>query len=271
MNNTSWHPPKRSLGQNFLADFNTARWIVRQAGILPTDLVIEIGPGRGMLTRALIPTGAEIFAIEKDKYLASHLKKTFKKVKKLTFLEGDAARFPWDTLAEPEKRAIVMGNLPYNVASQILWRLLPRTNLFKRWLFLFQKEVADRLCAPVGSRSYGALSVFVQSVTRPSLLKVLPPSYFIPPPQVDSALVAFQMIPMSPPTPMQDNLFIQIVKTAFSHRRKMLRNNLKNLFQSLNIASEFAFEQAGVKGSMRAQELTVRHYVHLTDTLRKVT
>jgi len=267
--NGKWHPPKRSLGQHFLADFNTARWIVRQADFLPLNRVIEIGPGRGMLTRALLLTGAEIFAIEKDAQLVLRLQKSFECEKNVTILQGDATQFPWESLADSRNPVVLMGNLPYNVSTQILWRLLSQTHLFKQWLFLFQKEVAERLCADVGTASYGALTVFVQSVTRPSLLKIFPPRFFIPPPKVDSALVAFQMKPLPRPTPMQDRHFIQIVKAAFSHRRKMLRNNLKRLFQSKSVEMSIAFDHAGIEGTMRAQELTVWHYLKLAEFLRQ--
>ncbi len=264
----AWHPPKRALGQHFLADLNTARWIVRQAEVLPSDRVIEIGPGRGMLTRALLLTGAEIFAVEKDEDLTIRLRETFGGEKNVTILQGDATQVSWESLSDSRHPAILMGNLPYNVSTQILWRLLSQTHLFKRWFFLFQKEVADRFCANVGTASYGALSVFVQSVTHPSLLRIFPPHYFIPAPKVDSALVAFQMKSVSRPTPMEDRLFIQLVKAAFSHRRKMLRNNLKHLFQS-PVAMDAAFDRVGITGTMRAQELTLRHYLELAEYLRR--
>ena len=258
--------PKRSLGQNFLVDPNTARWIVRQLEVSPNDHVIEIGPGKGILTQALLETGARITAIEKDTSLYEYLKKELQSPL-LTILEGDATTFPWQTLTDEENPAILVGNLPYNVSTQILWNLLPRTKIFKKWQFLFQKEVAERICANVGTASYGALSVFVQSVTRPSLVRIFPPRFFSPPPKIDSALVAFEMRPLSSPTPMQDKDFIRLVKAAFSHRRKMLRNNLKSLFGGDADTLESALASLGLTGTLRAQNLTVEDYLKLAAML----
>lgn len=258
--------PKRSLGQNFLVDPNTARWIVRQLEVSSTDHVIEIGPGKGILTRALLETGARITVIEKDTSLCKYLKKELQSPL-LTILEGDATTFSWHTLTDEENPAVLVGNLPYNVSTQILWNILPQTGIFKKWQFLFQKEVAERICANVGTASYGALSVFVQSVTRPSLVRVFPPRFFSPPPKVDSSLVAFEMLPFPSPTPMQDRDFIRLVKTAFSHRRKMLRNNLKSLFGGDADILESALSSLGLTGTFRAQNLTVEDYLKLTAIL----
>ncbi len=258
--------PKRSLGQNFLVNPNTARWIVRQLEVSPGDHVIEIGPGKGILTRAFLETGARITAIEKDTSLCEYLKQELRSPL-LTILEGDATDFPWQTLTDEENPAILAGNLPYNVSTQILRNLLPQTKIFKKWQFLFQKEVAERICANVGTAAYGALSVFVQSVTRPSLIRIFPPRFFSPPPKIESALVAFEMRPLSPPTPMQNKDFIRLVKAAFSHRRKMLRNNLKSLFGRDADTLESALASLGLTGTLRAQNLTVEDYLKLAAML----
>ena len=260
--------PKRSLGQNFLTDPNTARWIVRQLQVSPNDHVIEIGPGKGILTQALLETGVEkVTAIEKDRSLFEHLKARFSPHPGFRLIEGDATNFPWESIIDKTAPAILVGNLPYNVSTQILWNLLGKTEYFKVWQFLFQKEVAERICAEVGTSSYGALSVFVQSVTRPSISRVFPPKFFYPPPKIDSALVFFEMLPLTPPTPMQDKHFIRVVKAAFSHRRKMLRNNLKPLFGNDTDRLESLLNTIGLKGTLRAQNLTVQDYIRLTSML----
>jgi len=258
---------KRSLGQNFLVDPNTARWIARKLGAAPEDHIIEIGPGKGILTRALAESGAKITAIEKDRTLCEYLEKTFQDVSEVTILEGDATLFPWETLTSKENPALLTGNLPYNVSTQILWNLLDKTEIFKRWQFLFQKEVAVRICATVGSSSYGALSVFVQSVTRPTFVRTFPPKFFFPSPKVDSTLVSFEMLPLSTPTPMQNRDFIRVVKAAFSHRRKMLRNNLKPLFEDDTDTLESLLNTIGLTGTLRAQNLTVADYLRLTSII----
>ncbi len=258
---------KRSLGQHFLSNANTARWIVGQADITPSDRVIEIGAGRGMMTEILLETGAEIFAIEKDEDLFRYLKRIFKGQQNLEVILGDATEFKWEALSNPSNPAILMGNLPYSISTQILWQLLPRTHLFKRWLFLFQKEVAKRICAEVKTAPYGALSVFVQSVTHPTLLKIFSPSHFIPRPKVDSALVLFKTKALTSSSPMQNGTFIHTVKSAFSHRRKMLRNNLKYLFPPNSEGIESIFKVLNIKGNMRAQDLTVQDYLRLAEKL----
>jgi len=261
----SYH--RHALGQHFLVHSNTAYWIARQAGVTARDLVIEIGPGRGILTNALSETGARIIAIEKDKELCKYLKKHFIKQTHVTILEGDATRFQWETLSDKKHPAILVGNLPYNVSTQILWHLLTQTHIFKKWQFLFQKEVAERICAKVGSSSYGALSVFVQSVTRPTLIRIFPPNFFTPPPKVDSALVSFEMIQMEGMSHMHKRPLVEIVKSAFSHRRKMLRNNLKYLFDGNVTAMERLLKSVGIEGTCRAQDLSVEDYLRLANAM----
>ncbi len=259
--------PKRALGQHFLADINTARWIVRQAGLSAEDRVIEIGPGTGVMTRAILETGAHVIAIEKDPGLCEHLKSIFGESGNIEIIQGDATRFPWESLTDAARPAVLLGNLPYNVSTLILRHLLTKTRFFKKWQFLFQKEVAERICAKAGDSNYGILSVFTQSVTRPSILKILLPRAFFPPPKVDSALVSFEMLPFPASSPMEDRLFIQIVKAAFSHRRKMLKNNLKHLFRGDIEAVEACLDAIGLKGTLRAQNLTVQDYLKLAKIL----
>ena len=215
------------------------------------------------MTRALGEAGAKVFAIERDENLCRYLKKIFSGWTKIEIITGNATHFPWETLADAENPVILVGNLPYNISTQILRHLLLRTHLFKRWQFMFQKEVAERICAKPGERSYGALSVYVQSVTSPALLKVFPPNYFIPHPKVDSALVTFEMLRARKSNPMHNRYFVQIVKAAFSHRRKMLRNNLKILTDGNMERLTELLETAGIEGVQRAQNLTVEDYLHL--------
>ncbi len=268
VNRKGFHP-KRSLGQNFLTDTNVARWIVRKLGLSDRDQVIEIGPGKGILTHALLETGVTVTAIEKDEVLCSYLRKKFEDVHTLTLIQGDATRIPWPSLIDAHRPAVLTGNLPYNVSTRILWNLLDKTEYFKTWQFLFQKEVADRICAEKGTSAYGALSVFVQSVTRPTLMRIFPPKFFFPPPKVDSALVLFEILPFSTPSPMKNRTFIQIVKAAFTHRRKMLRNNLKSLFNGNKQALESFLDHAGIPGTLRAQELSVGDYLNLAEIYSK--
>jgi len=259
-------PPRRSLGQHFLAHAETARWIAGYGAISRQDTVVEIGPGTGILTEALADTDAQVFAIEKDTRLFSHLNKKFKNRKNVTIIEGDATTFSWETLVQKTRPAVLMGNLPYNVSTRILFELLFYTPLFRKWVFLFQKEVANRICAKVSESSYGALSVFVQAMTRPETLGVLSPGDFKPPPKVYSALVGFSMKTVVPP-PIRDKNFIRVVRTAFAHRRKMLRSNLKPLTNGNPETLKKYLETAGIEGTQRAQDLSVDDYLRLSEVL----
>jgi 16S rRNA (adenine1518-N6/adenine1519-N6)-dimethyltransferase len=219
-----------------------------------------------MLTEVLADTGACVFAIEKDTRLFSHLNKKFKTRKNVTIIEGDATTFPWETLVQKTRPAVLMGNLPYNVSTRILFELLFYTALFRKWVFLFQQEVANRICAKANESSYGALSVFVQAMTRPENLGTLSPGDFKPPPKVYSALVGFSM-KTAISSPIRDETFIRVVRAAFAHRRKMLRNNLKSLFPANPSRLEGLLSKSGIEGTRRAQSLTLEDFLRLTQTL----
>jgi len=265
---TTPYSPKRSLGRHFLAHSETALWIAGHGAINNQDTVIEIGPGTGILTEVLADTGARIFAIEKDARLFPHLDKKFKNQKNVTIIEGDATRFPWETLIQETHPAVLMGNLPYNVSTRILFKWLFCTPLFRKWVFLFQKEVANRICAKANDSSYGALSVFVQSMTRPEGLGVLSPGNFKPPPKVYSELVGFSMKVVAPP-PIRDENFVKVVRTAFAHRRKMLRNNLKSLFPERPSLLEHILTESGIEGTRRAQSLALEDFLRLTRIIKR--
>jgi len=262
--------PKKRLGQHFLARSETAQWIAEHGAIVKHDTVVEIGPGTGILTEALAETGAHVYAIEKDNRLFSHLKTRFKTRENVTIIEGDATHFPWESLVTRARPAVLMGNLPYNVSTRILFNLLSHTYLFRKWVFLFQKEVADRICAKANAPSYGALSVLVQSMTFPENLGMLSPGDFNPPPKVYSALVGFSMKTLDT-APVCDENFIRVVKTAFAHRRKMLRNNLKVLFIKHPSLLDSALAESGIEGTRRAQSLSLEDFFRLTKTISSLT
>jgi len=210
--------PKRALGQNFLSDPNVARRIVDSLGIEAGDTVIEIGPGRGALTGYLMESGAgRVLAVEKDSALAPELARRWPG---LTVVNADALRFSWERLDRLANVRIV-GNLPYNVASPIMWDIASRSAGFARAVFMVQLEVADRIVAEPRTKDYGGLSVWLQSfVTARKLFKV-GPGVFTPKPKVDSAVVSFTPKPISD-RPARPERFSRLIKRLFGMRRKQL-------------------------------------------------
>ncbi|EFL53036.1 dimethyladenosine transferase [Solidesulfovibrio fructosivorans JJ]] len=215
---------KRSLGQNFLSDPNTAAKIVSACGIAAGDTVIEIGPGRGALTGLIAAAGPSSFlALEKDRELAAHLSRTHPS---LAVALTDALRQDWSRLDRLSGNVRIIGNLPYNIASPLLWDLCAGATRFTRAAFMVQHEVALRLCAGPGGREYGALSAWIASHVRVAYCFKVPPTVFRPRPKVDSAVVAMTPLPLSD-RPAEPLALAKLLKTLFSKRRKQLGGILK--------------------------------------------
>lgn len=242
---------KRSLGQNFLVDENVARKIVAQAEIRPEDAVLEIGPGPAALTRWLVAAKPRLLAaVEKDAYWGARLKEEHPQVQVIT---ADAMAFGWERLGPGWK---VLGNLPYNIASPLMWEIFSRAAGLSRAVFMVQREVAERLVSPPGSKTYGALSVWVQSFVRPSLSFVVRPQVFRPRPKVDSAVVVFL------PREERECDFNAIdlawlVKRCFQQRRKQLRSILKPLWSE---ELEALLTSWGQSGASRPEQLSARQF-----------
>lgn len=242
---------KRSLGQNFLVDPNTSRRIVRALDIEPHDHVLEIGPGRGALTDILAASdAAALYAVEKDRELAPQLKSRHPR---LNIALIDAMDVAWERLA-PERSWKIIGNLPYNVASPIIWEIAHRAAPASRCVFMVQKEVAQRLAAPPGTKTYGALSVFVQSFMRVKLAFTVGPQVFRPRPKIDSAVVVFTR---AESRVVDAKALGAVLATCFQKRRKQLGSILKQ-FWSEDL--EKLFEARGLSTSMRPENLTVEDF-----------
>lgn len=226
----SFAPAKRSLGQNFLADENIARKIVAALDLKPGDKVLEIGPGRGALTRHVAAAEPSRFvALEMDDDLADHLCETYPR---LEVVRGDALKFDWTSLAPGESWKIV-GNLPYNVASPLIWDIVSKSGM-ERAVFMVQLEVGQRLAAPSGGKQYGALSAFVQNHAEVNLLFKVPPQVFRPQPKVTSAVLRFFLRPDRPGA--QEGAWLAAaLRLCFQKRRKQLGTILKSL-EDINTA-----------------------------------
>ena len=208
--------PKKSLSQNFLIDGNIIKKIVALANIQKEDSVLEIGPGPGALTEALLETGAHVIAVEKDRKFAAALQRLQTHDNRLTIYKDDI--LSWDMRAP--KNTKLIGNLPYAIVSPILGRFLPRKDLFSSLTLMVQKEVAERLTAHKSS----SLSLFVQFYSTPVKGFVVQPSCFYPVPKVTSAVL--QLIPKDPST-VNPDLFFAMVHKAFQKKRKMIRSSFK--------------------------------------------
>ncbi len=216
-------PAKRSLGQNFLCDYNIARKIVAALDLKPGDKVLEIGPGRGALTRHILESRPErCMLLEMDDALADALDGQYPEAQ---VVRGDAMAFPWESLG-PDEGWKLVSNLPYNIASPLIWDIVSRGH-FDRAVFMVQLEAGQRLAAGSGGRDYGALSVFVQSHARVEMLFRVPPQVFRPQPKITSAVLRFFLLPERP-SPEDAARLSATLRACFQMRRKQLGTILKS-------------------------------------------
>ncbi|MBF0283668.1 MAG: 16S rRNA (adenine(1518)-N(6)/adenine(1519)-N(6))-dimethyltransferase RsmA [Magnetococcales bacterium] len=252
--------PNRRLGQNFLVDEGTSRRIAQASGASPEARVVEIGPGAGSLTLPLLELAGRVTVIEKDRTLTPLLRERVAGVGELTLLEADALTVDYLQLAETLGGPLTLAaNLPYNISTPILLHLLEQRRAFQSMTLMFQKEVATRLTAPPGGKEYGILSVYCACWTLPRRVMTLPPGAFYPAPQVDSAVVRFDIL-AEPPFPMTDeSLFRQVVRAAFAQRRKTLGNALSALADD----ARARLLAAGIDPMRRAETLSAAEFAHL--------
>lgn len=257
------HPPRKRFGQHFLVSPGIIRKIVAAIAPHPGDTVVEIGPGLGALTAPLLERLDHLFVIEIDRDLIVRLRTRFPP-ERLTIHEGDALRFDFGALKGDGPLKIV-GNLPYNISSPLLFHLTRFAGRIAEMHFMLQKEVVDRMVATPGSGAYGRLSVMLQYRFCMERLFIVPPGAFDPPPKVDSAVV--RMIPLdlaklgADRTARDETLFSRLVTAAFSQRRKMLRNTLREFGGEALLAAQ------GIAPTARAEELSVADYVRLANAL----
>jgi 16S rRNA (adenine1518-N6/adenine1519-N6)-dimethyltransferase len=247
--------PKKHLGQHFLKDLNIARKIVDALQAKGTSL-LEVGPGTGVLTQFLIQDHPGLFVIDVDGESIEYLKQQFPALGN-RILHDDFLKLSLDTLA-PGPWSVI-GNFPYNISSQIFFRVLEQRHLVTEVVGMIQKEVAQRIASPPGSKEYGILSVLLQAYYDIKLLFSVPPGVFQPPPKVNSAVLSLTRNTVQA-LPCNEKLFVQVVKTAFQQRRKTLRNALKSLNLPASLQQHPLLDQ-------RAERLGVNDFVFLTNEL----
>jgi 16S rRNA (adenine1518-N6/adenine1519-N6)-dimethyltransferase len=250
------HKPRKRFGQNFLHDQSVLERITTAISPQIDDHIVEIGPGLGALTRYLLESVDSINAVEIDRDLASHLSQVYGD-KKLKLVNEDALKYDFTSLYDGEHPLRVVGNLPYNISTPLIFHLLKSAHLIKDMHFMLQLEVVERLAAEPGSKIYGRLSVMAQYYSKVEKLFTVPPGAFNPPPKVYSAVVRLtprqQLVEVGSP-----EHFEKLVMQAFSQRRKTLRNTLKK------IVSPQAFEKADIDSGRRCETLNLDEFARLS-------
>ena len=257
---------KKSLGQHFLLNPSTIEKILRLARVGPQDRILEIGPGLGVMTERLSAQAKQVIAVEKDRTLAAGLQKKLAPLQNTTIVEADFLTVDLEKLLGGGKWKVV-ANLPYNVATEILFHLLERNLFFDSFYLMVQKEVALRLAAQPGSKAYGILSIFSQLLSQNRIVMTLPPGAFTPPPKVDSALVEFKVEEALRFDVHRLPLFESVVQAAFSQRRKMIRNGLKNLAGVEPTQLDAALDAAKIAPQARAEQVSIAQFADLANFL----
>jgi len=257
------HIPRKRFGQNFLTDQLVLSQIIRAINPRAGETMVEIGPGLAAMTSLLLEGLPQMHVVELDRDLVTRLKKSFP-ADKLIIHEGDALKFDFNSIPVPEgKKLRVVGNLPYNISSPLLFHLADIANQVEDQHFMLQKEVVERMVAPPGSKTYGRLSVMLQWRYEMDLLFVVPPESFDPPPKVDSAIV--RMIPKKETLPCDQKSLEAVVTKAFSQRRKVVRNCVAGMF------TEQQLVDAGVDPQARPETIPLEQYVNLARILHATT
>lgn len=262
MSNRDAFVARKRFGQHFLVDTFVIDEIITLIDPKPSDRILEIGPGRGALTEQLVASGAEVVIVEIDRDLCTQLETRYCKAANVTVVSADILAFDLDRLAHPESPWKVAGNLPYNISTALIQRLLDHAARFSSMILMLQKEVADRLIAASGSKAYGRLSVMTQRRCAVSRHMDIGPDSFQPAPRVDSAVVELR-----PNAEREDPDFEQwlgqIVSAAFAQRRKTLTNTLARH------VSPAMLKYCDIDPNSRAEQLSVADFVRLAQHARK--
>lgn len=260
--------PKKSLGQNFLIDENIARKIVESLILSENDVVVEIGPGQGALTKYIVENVKKIYAVEIDKRAAEELQSNISS-NKLIIINQDFLEFDLGALDTGSKMLKLVGNIPYHLTSEILFRAIDHHKIIENVTMMIQKEVADRLTAKPNTKAYGILSVLAQFYGVPKNLFKVSPNCFYPKPKVTSSVVRIDFHHKLPFENVDAKLFRVVVRTTFGKRRKTLRNCLKYLpFDEMNVKN--IIKEINFPLNKRPEELSINEFVILTNKIDEI-
>ncbi len=250
--------PSRALGQNFVVDHNTIAGVVRAAELLPGCSVVEIGPGLGSLTAALADEARRVLAVEADRHLLAPLREVVS-APNVEIVHADATTPEWRAKLGPsERRWVLVANLPYNIAVPLLIDLLDTEPRIEAFTVMVQKEVAERLVAPAGTKAYGIPTLKVAYWCEARIVRSVPPTVFHPRPRVSSAVVRLVRLP-APAVSADPDCMFSLIRTAFGQRRKMLRRSL-----ATHLTPDH-FAQAAISPTARPEQLTLAEWARLTD------
>ncbi len=265
---------KKSLGQNFLTDDNILKKIVGSAGLNQSVSVIEIGPGVGALTRHLAEAAKKVLALEIDQRLLPVLKHTLKDYANVEVQHQDVLKADLHELIassfEPGEEIMVVANLPYYITTPILMRFLTENVPVKGLVVMVQKEVAERLDASPGQKSYGSLSIAVQYKANPSIVMTVPKTVFVPQPNVDSAVLKLDVLERPRVQVSDEAFFYKVIRASFVQRRKTLLNNLMNNLLSKNKKEDLlvALDHVQIDPGRRGETLTIEEFAKLSEVLK---
>ena len=265
--------PSKSLGQNFIRDMSVIERIVDGAGIEPDDMVIEIGPGLGVLTSALASRAAFVTAVEIDGRLIPVLEETLKDYGNVRVINRDILKTDIGQLVEESRSAglfsgkvHIVGNLPYYITTPIIMKLLEDNVPADSITVMMQKEVADRIRSAPGSRTYGAISAAVQYYCRVSKITDVPKEAFVPRPKVESTVLRLEPLKDEKPQVKDENMYLRCVKAGFAQRRKTLLNSLSSAGGIDKETVKMRLEAAGIDPGRRAETLTVEEFARMADS-----
>ena len=254
------HKPRKRFGQNFLHDQHVIQKIVNAIAPKQGERLVEIGPGQGALTKELLPLIGQMEAVELDRDLIEPLQQTCAPLGQLTIHSADALKFDFCSLTNnSDEKLRIVGNLPYNISTPLLFHLMEQRHCIKDMHFMLQKEVVDRITAQPGNGQYGRLGIMLQYYCQAENLFTVPPGAFFPPPKVDSAV--FRLTPHEKPAYLAEDeaLLSRIVSLSFTQRRKTIRNNLKGT------VDESVLTELGIDPGLRPERLELQHFVMLAN------
>ena len=261
--------PRKKWGQHFLADKNILKKVIKTAEIEKEDVVLEVGPGLGGMTQALAHEAKKVIAVEIDARLAEILRNKLADTPNVEILQGHILKFDVRKHLGSGKRPVkVVANLPYQISTPLLFHFIESRDLFSALILMLQREVAERMVAPPGGKTYGPLSVLVQSVADISICFIIKPSAFFPPPKVESAVIRLSWKEKPMIAPEQEDWFRGVVKGCLGYRRKTLANALKHSELPLPENLEDRLEGIGIDPRRRPETLSVREFVDLASVLR---
>lgn len=257
--------PKKHFGQNFLIDKNIQKKIISACLLRKTDVVLEIGSGRGELTRLIVDKVGKLYALELDEELFDKLREDFKEIKSIEVTNKDILKFNLSAcLKESHRKVKVIGNIPYYITTPIIEYLLRFRKELEVIYITVQKEVAQRIVAQSGSKDYGSLSCFLQYYTDPKILFSIKKNCFVPAPKVESCLIKLSPKNKLPLGPRKEKILFKIIRYAFNQRRKILKNSLKGIVSESELRR--FFKRYKINPYSRPEELNLNDFINLVNT-----